>query len=189
MKLLTILVASSPVRHVGFGQPVVNVELEDFVELLECEVVEVVVRDAVEDVLELLRVVEEVTEVMVGLVEEDFELVDEEVLDVLVAVTPQQEQALLYRAVPEHDEAYVGTAPLGQCDMKEVQSDLRAVDAGCASVPVTALLRSADMPSQSRQAKSSPGAVVGVACASFKQTKQQWIGPYQGGTCHCQKEV
>ena len=166
LKLPTMLVASSSVRHDGFGQPEVVVVLEDFEDVLECELVEVVFDEAVEDLLELLEVVE-VTEVMVWLVEEAFEvveedfelveenfevieevfeladvfeLVDDELLALLVAVTPQQEQALLYRAVPEHDDAYVGTAPVGQCDIKEVQSDLREVDDGCASVPVTALL-------------------------------------------------
>jgi hypothetical protein len=85
------------------------VVLEDVVELLECEIVEVIVGDAVEDALELLEVVDEVLDVIVELIEELFGLVDEAddevllplevevvvvelvlegVLDLLVAVIP-----------------------------------------------------------------------------------------------------
>ena len=85
LKLLTTEVASSLVRHVGFGQPVVVVVvLVDVVELLELEVVDVVVGEAVE----FLEVVEKVTEVMVALAEEDCEPVNDAVLDVLAMVTP-----------------------------------------------------------------------------------------------------
>ena len=89
MKLLTIEVASLSDRHVGFGQPVVVVAmLDDFMELLESELVEVIVGDALEDALKLFEVVEEVAEVMVGVREEVFEVVDDALLDVLAAVTP-----------------------------------------------------------------------------------------------------
>lgn len=72
-------------RHEGCGQPVaVVVVLEDVVELLEFEVVEVILGEAVEDAMELLEAVDEVTEVMAELV---MEMV-EEVPDLLVAVIP-----------------------------------------------------------------------------------------------------
>ena len=88
MKLLTIEVASLSDKQVGFGQPVVVVVvLEDVVELLESDLVEVIVGDALEDAPELFEGVDVVTGVIVGL-EEVFEAVDDALLDVLAAVTP-----------------------------------------------------------------------------------------------------
>jgi hypothetical protein len=53
------------------------VVLEDVVELLEFEVVEVIFGEALEDAVELLEVVDGVTEVMVELAEEFVERVEE----------------------------------------------------------------------------------------------------------------
>jgi hypothetical protein len=50
--------------------------------------------------------------------------------------------------VPEQANAYVGTAAVGQFDMKEVQSLFLRVDEGCASVPVTALVSSDSISAQ-----------------------------------------
>lgn len=69
---------------------VVVVVLEDSVELLECELVDVTVGEAVEYVLELWEDVDEFTEVMVKLVRELLDPVEEVdvVILLLVAVIP-----------------------------------------------------------------------------------------------------
>lgn len=68
---------------------VVVVVLEDSVELLECELVDVAVGEAVEYVLELWEDVDEFTEVMVKLVRELLGPVEEvAVILLLVAVIP-----------------------------------------------------------------------------------------------------
>jgi len=69
---------------------VVVVVLEDSVELLECELVDVTVGEAVECVLELWEDVDEFTEVMVKLVRELLDPVKEVdvVILLLVAVIP-----------------------------------------------------------------------------------------------------
>lgn len=69
---------------------VVVVVLEDSVELLECELVDIIVGEEVEYVLELWEDADEVIEVMVKLLRELLDLVEEVdvVVLLLVAVIP-----------------------------------------------------------------------------------------------------